>query len=243
MPVATVILLNGKGSAAMDMNTLSATHTLAHQGHGSISGKGMQIGAHLELPATAMAFGRNEEIYGEGEPAEFVYKVVRGAVRTARYLEDGRRQVGAFHLVGDLFGCEAGETHRFSAEAVIDTEVLMVRRTALNKAVSQDAGAARQLWALTSARLEQLQDQLMLLGRMTASERVAAFLLDMSKRKSSVGAVDLPMSRNDIADYLGLTIETVSRTFTQLRRAQTIALKGSRNIVLRDRMALAELDA
>ena len=82
----------------------------------------------------------------------------------------------------------------------------------------------------------------MLLGRMTASERVSAFLLDMSKRKSSSGAVDLPMSRNDIADYLGLTIETVSRTFTQLKRAQTIALKGSRNIVLRNRTALAGID-
>lgn len=203
----------------------------------------MRIGDLLELPATPMAFGRNEEIYGEDEPADYVYRVVRGAVRAARYLEDGRRQVGAFHLPGDIFGYEGGEAHRFSAEAVIDTTVLIVRRAQLDRAMSQDPAAAHQLWILTQTRLAQLQDQLMVLGRMTASERVAAFLLDMAKRKCSSSEVDLPMSRHDIADYLGLTIETVSRIFSQLKRAQTIALNGSRNIVLRDRMALAGLDA
>jgi CRP/FNR family transcriptional regulator, nitrogen fixation regulation protein len=227
----------------MDMNTLTITHATTRQARGSLPGTTMQIGDRLELPAAMMSFGRNEEIYGEGEPAEFVYKVVRGAVRTARYLEDGRRQIGAFHLAGDIFGCEAGDSHRFSAEAISDCEVLLVRRSALDKAVAQDANAARQLWTLTSARLEQLQDQLMLLGRMTASERVEAFLLDMSKRKSSTGAVDLPMSRNDIADYLGLTIETVSRTFSQLKRSRAISLNSSRNVVLRNRMSPTGLAA
>ncbi len=203
---------------------------------------GFRIGEHLELPAIAMAYGRNEEIYGEGEPAEFVYKVVRGAVRTTRYLEDGRRQVGAFCLPGDIFGIEAGETHRFSAEAIVGSQVLMIRRSALEKAVSQDARAARQLWALTSSQLEQMQDQLMLLGRKSALERVVAFLLEMSRRKPVKGAVDLPMSRNDIADYLGLTIETVSRTFSQLERTQAIALQSSRSVLLND-AALTRLDA
>src|SRR5262245_22827601 len=105
----------------MDMNTLS-TPRAPSQAERSVTQKWMQIGDHLELPATSMAFDRNEEIYGEGEPAEFVYKVVRGAVRTARYLEDGRRQVGAFYMPGDLFGYEGGETHRFSAEAITDAE-------------------------------------------------------------------------------------------------------------------------
>jgi CRP/FNR family nitrogen fixation transcriptional regulator len=229
----------------MDMNALSAFRKPARKPQGCASAQGhwLQIGDYLELPAIPMAFGRNEEIYGEGESAEFVYKVVRGAIRTARYMEDGRRQIGAFHLPGDIFGYEGGGTHRFSAEAVADCEVLLVKRTVLDKAVGENPNAARQLWGLTSARLEQLQDQLMILGRMTAAERVSAFLLDMSKRESSAATVDLPMPRNDIADYLGLTIETVSRIFSQLKRAQTITLTGSRNVLLRNRTALAGLNA
>ena len=222
----------------MDINTLSTVQPSVRKAQGAVMTRFIRIADHLELPATPMTFSRNEEIYGEGELAEFVYQVVCGAVRTARYLEEGRRQVGGFFLPGDIFGVEAGECHRFSAEAITDTEIILVRRAAVDKAASQDPRAARQLWAMTSAKLEQLQDQLMLLGRMTASERVAAFLLDMSKRSTSA-AVDLPMPRNDIADYLGLTIETVSRTFSQFKRAQTISLKSSRNVVLRNRAALA----
>lgn len=229
----------------MDTKTLSAPRNVALQARATAQTRWIKIGDRLELPATSMSFGRNEEIFGEGETADYVYQVVNGAVRATRYLEDGRRQVGAFYLPGDLFGNEGGgeQTHRLSAEAVTDTEVLMVHQSALDKAVSQDIRAARQLWSLTAARVAQLQDQLMMLGRMTASERVAAFLLDMSKRKASPSAVDLPMSRNDIADYLGLTIETVSRIFSQLKRDQAIVLKGSRNVHLRNRAALATLDA
>jgi CRP/FNR family nitrogen fixation transcriptional regulator len=199
----------------------------------------LKIGDCLELPAATMTFDRNEEIYGETDPAEFVYQVVRGAVRTTRYLEDGRRQVGAFHLPQDIFGFEAGDTYRFTVEAIVDTEVRLVKRSALETAISKDMRAARALWTLTSAHLEKLQDQVLLLGRKSALERVAAFLLEMVQRKPNGGAVDLPMSRNDIADYLGLTIETVSRTLTQLERTKAIALPSSRHIVLCNRSALA----
>lgn len=227
----------------MHANAASSFHGLNGRSQTASAGNWLQIGDHLELPATVMTYGRNEEIYGEGEPAEFVYKVVQGAVRTARYLEDGRRQVGAFYLPGDILGVETGGLHRFSAEAVERTELLIIKRSALEKAVSEDPRAARQLWALTSAQLEQMQDQLLLLGRKSALERVAAFLLEMSRRKPVKGAIDLPMSRNDIADYLGLTIETVSRTFTQLERARAIALLSSRRIILNDHGALSSLRA
>jgi CRP/FNR family nitrogen fixation transcriptional regulator len=199
----------------------------------------LKIGDSLELPAVSMTFDRNEEIYGETDPAEFVYQVVRGAVRTTRYLEDGRRQVGAFHLPQDIFGVEAGDTHRFTAEAIVDTEVRLVKRSVLEAATSKDIRAARALWTLTSVHLEKLQDQVLLLGRKSALERVAAFLLEMVQRKPNGTAVDLPMSRNDIADYLGLTIETVSRTLTQLERTKAIALPSSRHIVLCNQSALA----
>jgi CRP/FNR family nitrogen fixation transcriptional regulator len=142
-------------------------------------------------------------------------------------------------LPQDIFGVEAGDTHRFTAEAIVDTEVRLVKRSVLEAATSKDIRAARALWTLTSVHLEKLQDQVLLLGRKSALERVAAFLLEMVQRKPNGTAVDLPMSRNDIADYLGLTIETVSRTLTQLERTKAIALPSSRHIVLCNQSALA----
>ncbi len=183
-----------------------------------------------------MCFSRNEEIFAEEEEADFVYQVVSGAVRDVRIMSDGRRQIGAFHLAGDVFGLECGEHHRYSAEAVVDSEVALVRRSTLHKAADADGGAARRLWAITSRDLQRLQDHMLLLGRKSAVERVASFLVGMAGRGVAGEAIDLPMSRTDIADYLGLTIETVSRTLTQLERDRAISMSGSRHIVLHDRL-------
>src|ERR1700722_7502334 len=176
-----------------------------------------------------MCFSRNEEIFAEEEEADFVYQVISGAVRDVRIMSDGRRQIGAFHLAGDVFGLECGEFHRYGAEAVIDSEIALVRRSALEQA---DAAVALRLWAITSHDLQRLQDHMLLLGRKSAVERVATFLVTMASRGPAGQVVDLPMSRTDIADYLGLTIETVSRTLTQLERDQAISMSGSRHIVL-----------
>src|SRR5271170_4409975 len=105
-----------------------------------------------------MSFSRNEEIFAEEEEADFVYQVISGAVRDVRILSDGRRQVGAFHLPGDVFGLDCGETHRYSAEAVVDSEIALVRRTALERTAAADAAVARRLWSLTSNDLQRLQD-------------------------------------------------------------------------------------
>ncbi|MDR3507891.1 MAG: helix-turn-helix domain-containing protein [Caulobacteraceae bacterium] len=220
----------------------------AHIGPGAISvsasaPSGIEVTPGLNFPGFTMRFGRNEEIFGQAEEADFIYKVVSGAVRTFRVLSDGRRQVVGFHLVGEVFGVERGESHRCSAEAVADCEVALVRRSVVNKASDQDHTAARWMWGLLSADLERLQDHMMLLGRKTAVERVAAFLLEMSHRAPCAGGLDLPMSRSDIADYLGLTIETVSRTLTQLERDRTIAIPSSRRIVLQNRAVLNDLDS
>ena len=197
----------------------------------------------LELMGAAMPFSRNMEIYGEGEPAEYLYKVIRGAVRTHKLLNDGRRQIGGFYLPGNVFGMEIDDTHRLSAEAICDSKILVIKRSALVALADRQSDVARELWAMTARELGRLQNLMLTLGRKTAQERLAAFLLEMAARNRGSDAVDLPMSRQDIADYLGLTIETVSRTLTQLEKTAAIALPSSRRIVLRDRAVLNKLNS
>ena len=196
----------------------------------------------LDLIGAPMPFARNVEIYGEDEPAEYLYKVISGAVRTYRVLNDGRRQIGAFLLPGDMFGLEAGATHASSAEAVANSVVLVIKRSAVVALAERDPDVARQMWSLTAHELGRAQDHMLLLIR-NAQERIAAFLLEMAERAPGADSVELPMSRQDIADYLGLTIETVSRTLTQLEAEAAIALPTSRRVVLRNRSALSELNA
>lgn len=206
---------------------------LSGSGLGVPAGRLIELAEGVCVAGFVMRFSRNEEVFAEEEEADFVYKVISGAVRDVRILSDGRRQIGAFHLPGEVFGLECGETHLYSAEAVVESQVALVRRCALDKAAQADAGAARRLWGLTSADLMRLQEHMVLLGRKTAQERVAAFLASLAERQRAEGGVlDLPMSRSDIADHLGLTIETVSRTFTQLEREHAIALPSARRVQL-----------
>jgi CRP/FNR family nitrogen fixation transcriptional regulator len=196
----------------------------------------------IEMMGAPMPFARNAEIYGENEPADYLYKVVNGAVRTYKVLNDGRRQIGSFYLPGDMFGLEIGDEHTFSAEAVVDCKILVIKRSALVALAGRDTSVARQLWTMAAAELQRAQDHIMLLIK-TAQERVAGFLMEMSARNAGTAEVELPMSRLDIADYLGLTIETVSRTLTQLENSGAIAVPTSRRIVLRSRGALNRLTA
>jgi CRP/FNR family transcriptional regulator, nitrogen fixation regulation protein len=196
----------------------------------------------LDLLGSQMTFGPNDEIFGEGEPAEYVYKVASGAVRTCKILMDGRRQIGAFYLPGDIFGLEIGKRHQFSAEAIGDAVVVVVRRSAVVALAERDCDAARALWQHTGRELRRVQNHMLLLVK-SAQQRVACFLLEMSKRFAATDALDLPMSRQDIADYLGLTIETVSRTMLQLVSDAAISLPTSRHIVLSNQNALRRLNA
>jgi len=206
------------------------------------AGRAFRFAEALELPGFSMRFDRDEEIFGEGESADFVYMVVSGAARGFRILNDGRRQITGFHLPGDVFGMETCGEHRSSAEAIAPSEVALVRRSAIDRAAATDVAAARQLWALTAGDLDRLRDHMMLLGRKCAAERVGSFLLEMARRAPAERGTQLPMSRSDIADYLGLTIETVSRTLTQLERDRTISIPSARCIVLHDRAALGLAD-
>src|SRR5579872_5100284 len=160
-----------------------------------------------------MRFARNSEIYGEDESAEYLYQVISGAVRAYRMLDDGRRQIVAFYMPGDVFGVEAGDLHLSSAEAISDAQILVAKRSAVMARAEHEKNLARQLWMLTVHELQRVQEHSLALIK-SAEERVAGFLLEMAGRNSTSVTVELPMSRQDIADYLGLTIETVSRTIT-----------------------------
>lgn len=149
----------------------------------------------LELMGAVMPFPRNAEIFGEDEPADYLYKVVSGAVRTYKLLDDGRRQIGGFYLPGDIFGLEAGTEHRFTAEAISDSTILVIKRSALVTLAERQNELARALWALTASELAHVQNLMLTLGRKTAQERVASFLLEMASRSPNREAIELPMSR------------------------------------------------
>jgi len=195
----------------------------------------------MQLMGAVMSYPRNTEIFGENEPADYVYRVISGSVRTYKILNDGRRQIGGFYLPGDIFGLQFADEHALSAEAITDTRVLVVKRSTLNALAGRDAAVGRDLLNLTSRELRRMQSRVLLLVK-SAQERVASFLLEMAERASGGNTVELPMSRQDIADYLGLTIETVSRTLTCLESAAAIEVPSSRRIVLRNRSALNRLN-
>jgi CRP/FNR family transcriptional regulator, nitrogen fixation regulation protein len=221
--------------------------TEANQSNQKVCGAPAQdviaFGPTLTLRGMRVRFERNEEIFGEAETAEYVYRVVSGAVRTMRFSSDGRRQILGFHLPGDVFGLELDDTHTLSAEAVAGSELVMVRRSLVDKAAGQDLHAARAVLALTAQSLNSARDHALVLGRKGAGERVAAFLLQLADRFVSRNELDLPMSRADIADYLGLTIETVSRAFSEMERQCAIALPSSRHVVMRNPSVLLQLEA
>jgi CRP/FNR family nitrogen fixation transcriptional regulator len=182
--------------------------------------------AAIVLDGLHLSFDPGETIFDEGQPADRVYQLISGSVRTCRILRDGRRQIEAFHFPGDVFGLESGETYRAAAET-------------LGPALARERGdVARRLLELATESLRRCQDHVLMLGRRTACERVAALLLDLAERTGAHALLDVPMTRQDMADYLGLTIETVSRTFTQFQHDGLIALPTTRKVLLRDREAL-----
>ncbi|KRQ03214.1 MULTISPECIES: helix-turn-helix domain-containing protein [Bradyrhizobium] len=210
----------------------------------SLRDLGMTSSSTALVSLSEFSYKKGAEVYGEKEPAEYVYQVKSGAVRSYKLLSDGRRQIGAFHLTGDIFGLENGSEHRFTAEAIVDTTVRLVKRQSLELVAENDAMVARNLLSMTTNNLQHAEDHMLLLGRKTSLERVAAFLLEMDRRLTAASVMALPMSRRDIADYLGLTLETVSRALSRLHELGIIGFIGNtqRQIVLLDRHQLASLD-
>lgn len=195
------------------------------------------------LPSSVpMNFGRNAEIYAEGEMAGYVYKLVSGVVRISKLLPDGRRQISAFHLPGDMFGFEVDDIHHASAEAIVPVKVVAFKWHSLLSATAS-SGFVHELLNRTMIGLRQTQDHLLLLGRKNALERLAAFLVEMARRSDCDDVLELAMPRHDIADYLGLTLETVSRMFAELKEVGMIRLESARRVHLVDMAKLKAMAA
>ena len=208
------------------------------------SGEGRGTG--IALAGQVLNFAEGREIYGEGQPVRFFYKVMSGMVRTCRFTSDGRRQIDGFHAEGEIFGLETGGDHRLSAEAVTDCCVVAYRWAGLEAFDGGEGDTARAVFEHAVKCLKRAQEHALLLGRRSAAQKLATFLLDLAARGCGEpgctdGSVDLAMTRQDIADYLGLTIETVSRTLSQFERERLIALPSIRHVVLRNRHALQDL--
>ena len=176
----------------------------------------------MERLGVRMTFAKGEEIFGQEEAADMIYFVASGAVRTTRFLTDGRRQIGDFYYPGDLIGLETGPVHRLCAEALTDCIVRVVKRSSL-RALSGDGDLDRAIWEATRRELERTQEHLMVLGRKTACEKVASFLMDLAQRHDAE-EVAVPMGRQDIGDFLGLSIATVSRLLNRLAREGLILI-------------------
>lgn len=194
------------------------------------------IAFNVSRPHQLAFYRPNSEIYGQGERAAALYQVEFGAVCVYRLLSDGRRQISAFHVAGEVFGFEADGRHHFFAEAVCNSGIRVYRLP-----IGDDL--SREILPVALEALVRAQEHLLVIGRQNAAERVAAFLLDLCERQGGLPQVELAMSRTDIGDYLGLTIETVSRVFSRFREKGHIRLKGSRTVEILRSEALRALCA
>lgn len=203
--------------------------------------------AAQDMPAPAAGFvvevPEGREIFAEGGDTEHFYKVVSGVVRVCKLLSDGRRQIESFHVAGDVFGFELADARNLSAEAVNDCTLVSYRRRNIESLAQKDHGVSQQLFRFALQNLSDAQNHSLLLGRRGALEKIAAFLLAWSRHFGKSRLIPLMMTRQDIADYLGLTIETVSRSLSQLEREGVIALPGLREVRLNNIAALQDLAA
>jgi len=196
--------------------------------------------AVIDRVGTVVTLKHDEALFREGDPADRYFKVVRGAVRGCKLLADGRRHIGDFFLPGDFIGLDAAETYGFSAEAVSDITIIRYARRKVEALAWQEPRVAKSLVKMMREDLCAARERMTLLGHLTAMERIASFLLTMADRTGDT-RVSLPMTRTDIGDYLGLTMETVSRAFSRLKGDGVIEQKSVHEVVIVDRDALEEL--
>jgi CRP-like cAMP-binding protein len=201
----------------------------------------------LDRHGSVVLVKRNKAVIEERQPAKCVYKVVAGALRTVRLLPDGRRHVGSFLLPGDVFGFTPTDEYTQSVEVVADATLVRYPRERVDSLLRTNGLASRHFINLLCTQLTATQEDLLLLGCKNAVERLASFLLMLADRNSGAEdkaqAVELPMKRGDIADYLGMTVETVSRVLSQLRRRRIIDLPTANHVVFLKRNALEKLCA
>ena len=199
----------------------------------------------IQAHGARLQFARNEPIFNQDDPAEQVYRIVSGTVRLCRYMPDGRRYIMDFLLPGDLMGFVESADLPACAEAVTEVTLVAFPRTCFDRLAKENGEVRTQLLRHLSSNLLMAQQHLFVLGCQKARERVASFLLRLADRMgvSCGDRLDLPMNRQDIADHLGLTIETVSRTITGLRSTGAVLIPNTHQVVLRDMAALRILAA
>jgi CRP/FNR family transcriptional regulator, nitrogen fixation regulation protein len=198
--------------------------------------------ALLEQFGTTVSVHSDRQIHGQGDKADCCYRILSGCVRTVKLMEDGRRQIGEFLMAGDLLDFDALGTYDFAAEAVSDVVLRRYPRRMVDALAESNVALTRRLRDMTSISLRMAHARVVLLGRKTASERIASFLLEMAERlpEGRPNVLDLPMGRTDIADHLGLTIETVCRVLGHLRRDGTLAIERG-SITIRNGVALQQM--
>ena len=185
-------------------------------------------------PAAVTFYPADSVIYAQGDAAGPLYLVEFGTVRICRMTADGRRLISAFHTAGDVFGFVAGDEHDSYAESVDGTGIRVLRANC-------GEATAGSLLVLALKSLARIQNHLMVLGRRTANERMAALLLDLVERQGDERSVYLPMQRNDIADYLGITFETVSRILRALKDQGIIRLRSVSEVEILDLGTLQDM--
>jgi CRP-like cAMP-binding protein len=222
------------------MPSVAATTRLESMGY---SGAGATPAMLARMgPVSAPAnFAEGHTIYAQEDAADHLYEVVEGMVRTSRLGTDGRRIVHGFFVPGDIFGIEPNGAHNCSAETVCATRIASCDRSQIERRALADRAVATEFWSCLLKSAEQAGAHMSLLARATAVEKIAHFLLEMAERMSANRRFALPMSRYDIADYLGLSSETVSRAFTVLRDRQLIATEG-RSVTILKLEGLRRLD-
>jgi CRP/FNR family transcriptional regulator, anaerobic regulatory protein len=186
-----------------------------------------------------------ETFVEEGEAATHFFNVTSGSVKVYKLMADGRRQITGFLFAGDFLGLAFNDNYTYSAEALTPVGVCRFPRRRLDALLEKFPSMERKLLTMASNELAAAQEQMLLLGRKTAQEKIVSFILVLARRAETSGgnghSVRLPMTRSDIADYLGLTTETVSRVFTALRSRRCIQLDGASNVLITDREALEDL--
>jgi len=192
-----------------------------------------------------VSFDAGQEVVGEGDPTENLYLVMRGLFRAVKFTRDGRRQVFSFYMPGDLCGLEPEPTHKLTVEAVDSAAIAILPRRACRARMNVDPKLNAALFNGAARALTRSVDHMMMIGRSSAEERLAWFLTMVAERSAQGGAhaLELAMQRQDIADYLGLTIETVSRTFTLFRDRGYLRLPRKRSVEILRPDALARLAA
>lgn len=186
-------------------------------------------------------FARDREIYGHGDSADHIFKVTAGVVRTYRFLRDGRRHVDAFYRKGAVFGLEPGRRYSLSAAAASDCTVISYRRSSLRTSALHNERSLLQLLSSALVNLAESREHSLSLGCRSAIEKLAMFLIACDEDEAEDGEILVAVTRADIADYLGLTIETVSRTFAELEHRSLIELHGARQVRVVSKAALREL--